>query len=98
LQRAQLLAALSVGTAIIRLRHIARRFDLQVELGAALDAVARGDSAVATERLARLDRTAAALPSTKPGGWVRLRARGSILAMSESLAYHAAYFDSGRAQ
>jgi uncharacterized membrane protein YccC len=95
---AQLLAALSVGTEIIRLRRIARRFDLQVELAAALDAVARGDSSVATERLARVDRMLAALPSTWPGVRVRLRARGSILAMSEALAQHAAYFDSGTAR
>jgi hypothetical protein len=53
LQRA-LLAALSVGTEIIRLRRIARRFDLDVELDAALDALARGNSSVATERLGRL--------------------------------------------
>jgi uncharacterized membrane protein YccC len=95
LQRAQLLAALSVGTEIIRLRRIVRRFDLHVDLDAALDAVAKGDSSVATERLARLDRLLAALPSARPGVRVRLRARGSILAMSEALTEHAAYFDSG---
>jgi uncharacterized membrane protein YccC len=98
LQRAHLLAALSVGTEIIRLRRIARRFDLQVELDAALDAVARGDSSVATENLGRVDRMLAALPSTRPGVRVRLRARGNILAMSEALAQHAAYFDSGAAR
>jgi uncharacterized membrane protein YccC len=98
LQRGQLLAALCVGTAIIRLRRIARRFDLQVELAGALDAVARGDSSVATERLGQLDRMLAALPSTRPGGWIRLRARGSIVAMSEALAEHATYFDSGAAR
>jgi uncharacterized membrane protein YccC len=98
LQRAHLLAALSVGTEIIRLRRIARRFDLQVELDAALDAVARGDSSVATEHLGRVDRMLAALPSTRPGVRVRLRARGNILAMSEALAQHAAYFDSGAAR
>jgi uncharacterized membrane protein YccC len=94
LQRAQLLAALSVGTEIIRLRRIARRLDLHVELDGALDAVARGDSVVAVERLGRLDRMLAALPGTRPGGRVRLRMRGSILAMSDALAQHAAYFDS----
>jgi uncharacterized membrane protein YccC len=98
LQRAQLLAALSVGTEIVRLRHVARRFDLHIELDAALAALAQGDSVVATERLARLDRMLAALPSTKPGVWVRLRARGSILAMSEALERHAPYFDSGVAR
>jgi uncharacterized membrane protein YccC len=95
LQRAQLMTALSVGTEIIRLRRVARRFDLHRELDAALDAVARGDSMVATERLARLDQLLAALPSTRPGMRGGLRARGSILAVSEALAHHAAYFDAG---
>jgi uncharacterized membrane protein YccC len=95
LQRGQLLAALSVGMEIIRLRRVGRRFALNVELDAALDAVARGDSAVAIERLDRLDGTLAALPSATPGARVRLRARSSILAMSEALAQHAVYFDSG---
>ncbi len=95
LQRARLLAALSVGTEIIRLRRIARRFEPHAELDAALDAVARGDSSVATKRLAQYDKRLASLPSTRPGARVRLRARGSILAMSEALAQHDAYFDSG---
>jgi uncharacterized membrane protein YccC len=95
LQRGQLLAALTVGVEIIRLRRVARRFAVNVELNAALDAVARGDSAVAIERLDRLDGTLATLPSATPGAWVRLRARSSILAMSEALAQHAPYFDSG---
>jgi uncharacterized membrane protein YccC len=98
LQRGQLIAALSVGTEIVRLRHIARRFNFHIELDAALAALARGDSAVAAEDLARLDRMLAAPPSTRPGVWVRLRARGSILAMSEALEQHAAYFDSGVAR
>ncbi|MDB5410191.1 MAG: hypothetical protein JWL84_5103 [Rhodospirillales bacterium] len=98
LQRAQLLAALSVGTAIIRLRRVARRFDLHVELDAALDAAARGDSVVASERLAELDRMLAAQPNTRRGLWIRLRARGSILAISEALTQHASYFDSGTPQ
>jgi uncharacterized membrane protein YccC len=95
MQRAQLLAALSAGTEIIRLRRMARRFDVQVELDAALEAVAQGNSVVATERLAQLDHRLAALPDSKPGIRVRLRARGSILAMSEALTQHASYFDAG---
>jgi uncharacterized membrane protein YccC len=94
LQRAWLMAALSVGTEIIRLRRVAHRFDLQVELDAALDAIARGHIPVAIERLARVDRMLNALPSTKPGAVVRLRARGSILATSEALAQHETYFNS----
>jgi uncharacterized membrane protein YccC len=90
LQRSQLLAALSVGTEIIQLRRIARRLELGSELHAALEAVARGDSAIATARLARLDEALAGRP-----GAAALRARGSILAMSEALTQHAAYFDAG---
>jgi uncharacterized membrane protein YccC len=98
LQRAQLMATLSVGAEIIRLRRVAHRFDQDVELDAALDAVARGDSVIATEHLTRLDQKLAAVTSAGPGAQVRLRARGIILAMSEALAQHAAYFDSGMAR
>jgi uncharacterized membrane protein YccC len=88
LQRSQLLAALSVGTEIIRLRRICRRFDLGSHLDAALEAMARGDSAMTIARLARLDEALAARP-----GATALRACSSILAMSEALTQHAAYFD-----
>jgi hypothetical protein len=89
------LAALSVGTEIIRLRRIAHRFDRDVELDDALDALAKGNGLAAAERLAFLDQRLAVLSG--PGAWVRLRARGSILTMSEALDHHAAYFDSGAA-
>ena len=90
LQRSQLLVALSVGAEIIQLRHAARRLNLGSDLDAALDAVARGDSAIATARLARLDAALAARPSA-----AALRARGSILALAEALTQHSAYFDTG---
>jgi hypothetical protein len=88
LQRSQLLAALSVGTEIIKLRRIVRRVDLGSELDAALDALRRDDIARATTRLERLDDALAARPSG-----AALRARASILAMTEVLTQHAAYFD-----
>jgi uncharacterized membrane protein YccC len=90
LQRSQLLAALSVGTEIVRLRPIARRIDLGSELDAALAAVRRGDIITATGRLDRLDDVLAARP-----GIAALRARCSILAMSEALTQHASYFEAG---
>ncbi|MFZ2109751.1 MAG: FUSC family protein, partial [Roseiarcus sp.] len=40
------------GAEIIRLRRVARRFDWQVELAPALDAMARGDSSTAIEHWA----------------------------------------------
>jgi len=95
LQRGALLTALSVGTEIIRLRGVAALFDPRSEFDAALDAVAAGRSAVAVKRLARVDQGLAGLPSTGPGLRTRLRARASILALSEALTRHAAYFDAG---
>jgi uncharacterized membrane protein YccC len=97
LQRAQLLTALSTGIEIIRLRRITRQFNLDVELQPALNAVTRGDSLAALEWLGRLDRSLAALPIARLGGRNRLRARASILAISEASTRHAAYFDSGAA-
>jgi len=88
LQRSQLLAAFSVGTDIIQLRHICRRFDLGSDLDAALKALARGSCATATARLADLDRSLASR-------FGALRARGLILAISDALTQHAAYFDVG---
>ena len=90
LQRSQLLAALSVGTEIIQLRRITQRLNLQSELDAALESMVCGDSAAAVSRLAALDKTLA----TRPGA-AALRARSSILAMSEAVSQHAVYFDAG---
>jgi uncharacterized membrane protein YccC len=92
LQRAQVLAALSVGTDIVRLAHVAHRFGLDGDLEPALAAVARGDCLAATEGLAGFDRTLNALPDTMPGKRIRFRARGRVLALSEALAQHEAYF------
>jgi uncharacterized membrane protein YccC len=89
-QRSQLMAALSLGTEIIQLRHIVRRTDQGPELGAALDALAAGDTAMAIDRLHRLDHALADRPGT-----AALRARGSILAMSDALTQHYSYFGAG---
>jgi uncharacterized membrane protein YccC len=95
LQRSQLLAALSVGIKIIELRHIARRYDLGSGLGAALAALAQGNTAMAVARLARFDEAIASRSGAGLGAMAALRARGGILAMSEALTQHAAYFDTG---
>jgi uncharacterized membrane protein YccC len=86
--RSQLMAALSLGTEIIQLRHIVRR--MGSDLGAALDALAAGDTAIAIDRLHRLDHALADRP-----GAAALRARGSILAMSDALTQHSSYFGAG---
>jgi uncharacterized membrane protein YccC len=94
LQRAQLLAALSVGSEIIRLRRTARRIHLDAEIDAALEGVAHGQSAIATERLAQIYDALDVLPSVEPKAPIILRAQGGIRAISEALVRHAAYFDS----
>jgi uncharacterized membrane protein YccC len=101
LQRAQLLAALSVGSEIIRLRDGARRLDPDLRedrhfgarLEAALIAVAQGNSAIATASLARLDEVLAAHPAGAATARTTLRMRASILALSETLNDHAPYLD-----
>ena len=90
LQRSWLMAALSAGSKIIQLRHLCPRFGLSLDLGVALDDVARGDCAMAIAKFAEID---AALTSSPEEA--ALRARGLILAISGALTQHAAYFDAG---
>jgi uncharacterized membrane protein YccC len=85
---AQILAALFVGTAIIQLRRIARGMDLGSELDAALEALRRGNIALTMARLGRIDGGLAARPGADP-----LQARARVLAMTEVLTQHAAYFE-----
>ena len=94
LQRAQLAAALSVGTHIIRLRSVADRFGLGATLDAALNALAQGRSAMAARRLAELDSDFAARPQQESGVQLLLRARAAILAISEAMTAFAPFFDS----
>jgi hypothetical protein len=90
LQRSQLMAAFSVGTKIIRLRQLCHQSGPSLDLDAALEAVARGNCAMANAELGKLDAALAAVP-----GETALRARGLILAISYSLSQHAAYFEAG---
>jgi uncharacterized membrane protein YccC len=92
LQRAQLMAALSVGSEIIRLRPLARRLGFGPELENALTALAQGESSTASARLTHLDAALAGNESTERE---MLRARAHILTLSEVLTTHAEYFDAG---
>jgi uncharacterized membrane protein YccC len=93
LQRSQLLSALSVGSEILKLRRTARPLALGPELDAALAAVAHGNSATARSWLTRLDQRLSSVPGPEGGAPRSLRTRASILAVSETLAQQAAYFD-----
>jgi uncharacterized membrane protein YccC len=90
LQRAQLMAALSVGSAVIQLCSFARRLNMSTELDEPLRAMARGNSAVAIASLGELNDALASRPDA-----VTLRARACVLALSQALTRHAAYFDAG---
>ena len=77
LQRSRLLAALSVGTEIIHLRHIVPRLGAAADLDAALEDIARGNSAFAVARLRQLDRRLASGPDTGLESAIGVRARES---------------------
>jgi uncharacterized membrane protein YccC len=93
LQAARLAAALSVGSEVIRLRRIAQRFGVGAELKPVMTAIADGDSFGAIRALDRFDRALADLPAVQPGGRLRLRLRGTIRSVADSLTRHASYFD-----
>jgi uncharacterized membrane protein YccC len=97
LQRSQLMAALSVGSEIIRLRRVDARHPLGPDLDAAFTAMAQGHCAAAIARLALLDDRLASAPDLGPRPPVPVRTRARILEISELLTQHAAYFDAGAA-
>jgi uncharacterized membrane protein YccC len=97
LQRARLLAALSIGGEIIRLRGMALRLGVPLELGAALEAFAQANSGIAIARLNQLDRRLAVAVDGAPEAAIALQARARILVISEALAQHGSYFDAGAA-
>ena len=95
LQRAQLVAALSLGHEIIHLRHIAHDLGLGPKVDAALAALADGHSARAVAQLTRLDQVLATDAADGPGMAAILRARASVLVLADALTRHGAYFDNG---
>jgi hypothetical protein len=94
LRRAQLLAALSVGTDINHLRHLVPHLGAATELDAALASFAEGNGTVTIARLHQLDRRLASAPDTGPETDDALRVRGRIVTISDVLAEHGSYFDS----
>jgi uncharacterized membrane protein YccC len=98
LQRAELLAALSLGKEILRLRGSAQRLGFAGELDLPFPAIAQGDSGTAIAHLARFDSRLAMLGPTGADRQTVLRARASVIMLSELLSRHAPYFDSGAPQ
>jgi uncharacterized membrane protein YccC len=92
-QGAKLVAALSMGNEMIRLRRVADQLAIRQQLEPALSAVADGESGVAVQWLAQADRVLAASPDGHPDPEIRMRARARICAMTEALTLFADYFD-----
>jgi uncharacterized membrane protein YccC len=92
-ERAQLLAALSVGAEIIHLRHFAPRFAAAAHLDAALEKFAQGNGDAAIGLLRQLDRDLASRPDAEQPTSSMLRMRGRILVVCEALSEHARYFN-----
>ena len=92
-QLAQLVAALSAGSEIIRLHGVCRRLVSCDDLEGALGALTAGDIALATARFTSLDHAldASAIPNA-------LRARAGIVIICEALAQYRAYFETGAAR
>jgi uncharacterized membrane protein YccC len=95
LQRAQLLAALSVGTEIIGLRRMATHLGTTAELDAALNDIAQGHSTKAIANLRQFDDRLASTRETGIEATMALRGRGRVLIISEAIAEHGHYFDAG---
>jgi uncharacterized membrane protein YccC len=95
LQRAQLLAALSVGSEIIRLRQLTRGLDLDAGFERVPTSVSQGNIASAAAHLARLDAALVARTGIEPEAQTVMRARASVIALSEALNEHAFYFSAG---
>jgi hypothetical protein len=95
LQRAQLLAALSVGNGIIGLRQMAEHLGATAELDAALNDIALGRSTRAIAKLRRLDDRLASRRETATEATMALRGRGRVLIISEAIAEHGHYFETG---
>jgi uncharacterized membrane protein YccC len=92
-ERAELVAAVAVGTEIARFRRVAPRFVPGAAVDAALQALAEGRSGEAMERLKDIDRLLAARPHSEAASRILLRLRASILAICGQLAEFAPYFD-----
>jgi uncharacterized membrane protein YccC len=92
-ERAQLLAALSVGDDVIHLRHFAPRFAAAAQLDAALKAFARGNSEISIGLLGQIERNLASRPAADRSKATMLRMRGRILVACEALSDHAVYFE-----
>jgi uncharacterized membrane protein YccC len=95
IQRARLLAALSVGNHVIQLRGVASSLGVAEELDAALRSFSAGRGVVTASRLHEIDRQLTAGSDNGAEEIVKVRARTRLLIVAETLVEHAPYFDEG---
>jgi uncharacterized membrane protein YccC len=95
LERAQLVAAMSMGTEILRLRRVAPGLRAASPVTDALATFAQGRIDLTARTLAGLDNDLMSRASDARGASTAMRARASILAISDGLRQHAEYFDAG---
>ena len=93
LQNARLVAALTVGTEIIRLSSLLIRLDPGLSFEGALHGLVSGNITAAIEGLSDVDRAIAAPTTAGTAASARRRARASIRVISDTLMQHADYFD-----
>ena len=94
LERAHLVAAYSVGIAMIRLRRRAGPLGVGHELEMAFTAFAQEGGTAATVGLMALDRRLAALPGSSARPAV-MRMRARLLVICDAFGQHHVYFDAG---
>jgi uncharacterized membrane protein YccC len=97
-ERAHLTAAVTAGAELIHLQRTTRTLPIGPQLEPAFIAVAEGRCNFAAEALARVDRDLATMP--QHGSHLKrvIRARASILALTEILNRHAVYLCGGALQ
>ncbi|HUB44376.1 MAG TPA: FUSC family protein [Acetobacteraceae bacterium] len=93
LQSARLIAALALGTQLIRLSRLRIRLPALDLLSAVLTTIAAGDSGRAIEQLRQVDGALTSAPAGNAAlAALQLRARGMIAEARETLHQHADYF------
>jgi uncharacterized membrane protein YccC len=95
-QFARLGTALTTGVELNRLRRLASRFGFSATLDPAFKAIARGQSQLAVELLAKADSSLNQPGNNGASADISIEARAKICLLSEALSRHGPYFD-GRA-
>jgi len=92
-QLARFVAMLSMGSTIIRLRRLARRFKMEAEIDTAFAAIAAGKSGTAISYLSEMERELRKNSNGEVEGTTSLRACAGMRAALRTLTRYGGYFD-----